>query len=322
MKKKLIFIVNPISGIGKQHKIESVVESTLDHEKFDYEIRYTEHIHHGTKIAREVAEQHGCDAIIAVGGDGSVNDIVNGLHGYDLTMGIIPCGSGNGLARDLKIPLQPVQAVRMINHYYVSPIDTVQLNDLVFVSIAGVGFDALVARKMKLARKRGLPAYVNIVLNDYPLSKEETFHLVVDGKEIERKAWFISFANSNQFGYNTAIAPLARLDDGLLDVCIVDKIPLAHLPLTAPLVYLNKFDISQHVEIIKAKEVTVLDNVHRWANVDGEGMKVGTELHFLVHHNAQNLIQPDPSAKPDLIANIENRLQDLEKKIEDSRYFR
>lgn len=320
MKKRLLFIVNPISGIGKQRKIEKIVDNHLDKELFDYEIHYTQHAHHGTEIAREAAEKNSCDAIIAVGGDGSVNDVVNGLHGHDITMGIIPCGSGNGLARDMKIPLQPSQAVRMINQYNVSPIDTVQLNDLIFASIAGVGFDAMVARKMKLAKKRGLTAYANIVLNDYPMSKDTVFHLVIDGKEYERKAWFISFANSNQFGYNTAIAPLAHLDDGLLDICIVNKIPLAHLPLTAPLVYLNHFDLSQHVEIIKAKEVTVLDNNYQWVNVDGEGLRVGKELHFIVHHKALNIIWP--SSRTPLLDNIENKIEDIEKKIEDSRYFR
>ncbi len=320
MKKKLIFIINPISGIGRQKKIEEVVAKHLDHNLFDYEIRYTQRIHHGTEIAREAAEKRECDAIIAVGGDGSVNDVANGLHGHDMTMGIIPCGSGNGLARDLKIPLQLSQAVRIINQYNVSPIDTIQLNDHIYVSIAGVGFDALVARKMKQAKKRGLTAYANIVLNDYPLSKESLFHLNIDGKTWERKAWFISFANSSQFGYNTAIAPLADLSDGLIDICIVKKIPLAHLPLTAPLVYLNHFDLSQHVEIVKAKEVTVLDNEYGWVNVDGEGMRMENTLHFQVHHNALNIIKP--VVRHNLIENIENKIGDLEKLIEDSRYFK
>ncbi|MDY5969336.1 MAG: diacylglycerol kinase family lipid kinase [Bacteroidales bacterium] len=318
--KHLVFIVNPISGIGRQRKIEKVLASTLDKSLFSYEIRYTEHMHHGTEIAREEAQKGTCDAVVAVGGDGSVNDIAAGLQGYDMTMGIIPCGSGNGLARDLKIPLNPTQAVKMINNFYTQPIDTVMLNDILFVSIAGIGFDALVARKMKLAKKRGLSAYVNIVLNDYPLSKESTFRLVIDGQEIERTAWIVSFANSNQFGYNTAIAPLAQLDDGLLDICVVNKIPLAHLPLTAPLVYLNKFDMSQHVEIFKAKEVTVLNNDYRWVNVDGEGLRIGDKLHFKVLPKSLNLITPGP--KTSLFENIESRIEDLERRIDDSRYFR
>jgi YegS/Rv2252/BmrU family lipid kinase len=280
MKKSLLFIVNPISGIGKQKKIEELLKSTIDHSLIDYTIRYTECIHHGKVIAREAVGQGCFDAIVAVGGDGSVNDVVSGMVGSNMTLGIIPCGSGNGLARNLKIPLTPTHAIEAINHYKVAEIDTIFLNDRVVTSIAGIGFDARVARRMKQTKVRGLQAYAKIILTDYPTYKEHTYKLNIDGNEIERKAWFISFANSNQFGYNTAIAPLAKLDDGLIDVCIVDRIPLLHLPLTAPLLYLNHFELSQHVEYFKAHEVTVYNNKERWVNLDGEGERIGEELHF------------------------------------------
>ena len=280
MKKNLLFIVNPISGIGKQKKIEELLKETIDHTLIDYTVRYTERIHHGKELAIEAVGQGCFDAIVAVGGDGSVNDVVSGMVGSNLTLGIIPCGSGNGLARNLKIPLTPTHAIEALNHYKVAEIDTIFLNDRVVTSIAGIGFDARVARRMKQTKVRGLQAYAKIILTDYPTYKEHTYKLNIDGNEIERKAWFISFANSNQFGYNTAIAPLAKLDDGLIDVCIVDRIPLLHLPLTAPLLYLNHFELSQHVEYFKAHEVTVYNNKERWVNLDGEGERVGEELHF------------------------------------------
>ena len=280
MKRKLVFIVNPISGIGKQKKIEELLDKHIDKSLIDYTVRYTERIHHGKELAREAVEQGCFDAIVAVGGDGSVNDVVSGIAGSNMTLGIIPCGSGNGLARNLKIPLTPANAIETLNHFKVEEIDTIYLNDRVVASIAGIGFDARVARRMKLAKVRGLQAYAKIVLSDYPTYKEHTFRLNIDGKEIERKAWFISFANSNQFGYNTAIAPLAKLDDGLIDVCIVDRIPLLHLPLSAPLLYLNHFELSQHVEYFKANEVIVYNNDEKWVNIDGEGERVGKELHF------------------------------------------
>ena len=280
MKRNLLFIVNPISGIGRQKKIETLIEQTIDRGLFDYTVRYTERIHHGTDLAKEAVEQGCFDAIVAVGGDGSVNDVVSGLVGSNLALGIIPCGSGNGLARNLKIPLTPTHAIEAINHYKIAEIDTIYLNDRVVASIAGIGFDARVARRMKQTKVRGLQAYAKIILTDYPTYKEHTYRLNIDGNEIERKAWFISFANSNQFGYNTAIAPLAQLDDGLIDVCIVDRIPLLHLPMTAPLLYLNHFELSQHVEYFKAHEVTVYNNEEKWVNIDGEGERIGKELHF------------------------------------------
>ena len=102
-KQHLLFVVNPVSGIGRQKKIEEVVQENLDLDRFTYDVRYTERIHHGTDITREALAQQTYDAVVAVGGDGSVNDVVTGLQGSSLPMGIIPCGSGNGLARNLKI---------------------------------------------------------------------------------------------------------------------------------------------------------------------------------------------------------------------------
>ena len=302
--KHLLFIVNPVSGIGKQKRIEQLIEANLDHSLFDYEVAYTEHAHHGKEIASQAIKQSSNQAIpaaiIAVGGDGSVNDVVSGLLATDaikqsssqaIPLGIIPCGSGNGLARNLGIPLNPAHAIQMLNRFNVTEIDTIQLSTQTFkhssnqaikhiASIAGIGFDARVARRMKQAKVRGLQAYAKIIAEDYFTYKEHTYRLVIDGREMERKAWFISLANSNQFGYNTAIAPLAKLDDGLIDVCIVDRIPFHHLALTAPLLYLNHFELSQHVEMFKAHEVTVYNNEERWVNIDGEGEDIGDHLHF------------------------------------------
>lgn len=291
-RRNILVIVNPISGIGKQRKIEELLEKHIDKEVLSYSVSYTEHAHHGTQMAEEAVREGTYDAIVAVGGDGSVNDVVSGMVGSTLPLGIIPCGSGNGLARNLGIPMNAAQAIEKLNHFKIGEIDTIRLNERVVASIAGIGFDARVARRMKLAKVRGFQAYAKIILSDYPTYKEQDYRLRIDGREIERRAWFISFANSNQFGFNTAIAPLARLDDGLIDVCIVDKIPLIHLPLTAPLVYLNHFELSQHVEIFKAHEVEVLNNEEQWVNVDGEGERLGSHLHFVNNRKSLRVILP------------------------------
>lgn len=292
MRRNLLFIVNPVSGIGKQQNIEDVLKKGIDSTYIDYNIEYTRHIHHGRELASEAVTKGCYDAIIAVGGDGSVNDVATGMVGSDIALGIIPCGSGNGLARNLKIPLTPIHAVEVLNHYKVAEIDTIQLNDRIVTSIAGIGFDARVARRMHQAKARGLQAYARIIVTDYPTYKEHTFRLNIDGNEIERKAWFISFANSNQFGYNTTIAPQAKLDDGLIDVCVVDRIPLMHLPLTAPLLYLNHFELSQHVEYFKAHEVTIYNNSEKWVNIDGEGERLGEVLHFQNNRKSLKVLVP------------------------------
>lgn len=297
--KKLLVIINPISGVGKQRTIETVLESHLNHNLFDYEIRYTEYAHHASKIAEEACMSKRYDAIIAVGGDGSVNDVVSGIRAAksDVALGIIPCGSGNGLARHLKLPLSPKKAIDVINNFYSEKIDTISINDKVCASIAGVGFDALVAHKFSTARTRGLQAYTEVIVSEYPFYKPATYLLNIDGKEIERKALFISFANSNQFGYNAVVAPSASLKDGLIDVCIVEQIPIIHMPIIAQLVYTKHFDLSQHVEIIKAKHVKVYNNEYEWVNFDGEAVKMGGELDISINSNSLKIICPDGKEK-------------------------
>lgn len=315
MKKRMLVIVNPISGVGRQKKIERILNENLNKDLFDYTVRYTEHIHHGTELAREGAMQ-GFDIITAVGGDGSVNDVISGMHGSDATLGIIPCGSGNGLARCMKIPLTPALAIRVLNQDNVGSIDTIILNDKHYIaSIAGVGFDAFIARLMKSAKLRGFSAYLNLILREYPSYESKDYTLVIDGKQIERKAWFTTFANSNQFGYNAAVAPQAKLDDGLIDISIVDKIPIGHVPITGPLVYANHFELSQHVEMFKAHEVHVSGNVDCWVNIDGEGENVGTELHFVNHQQSLKIMKRDMK-KPLISHNTADRLQAVKDQLQ------
>lgn len=283
MKKKTAIIVNPISGIGRQKKIEFLLKDNLNQDLFDYTVRYTEHIHHGTDLAREAVDQ-GFDCVVAVGGDGSVNDVAQGLKDSGVTMGIIPCGSGNGLARTLKIPLKPALAIRMLNQMNEIAIDSIVINDSwLCVNAAGVGFDAYIARLMHAAKTRGFAAYTNLILREYASYKCNNYRLTIDDRTIERSAWFIAVANGRQYGYNLAVAPKAQLCDGLIDISIIDKIPLDHIPITAPMAFMNLLDHSQHVEMFRGKEIIIEGNVHKWVNIDGEGENLGKELHFVNH---------------------------------------
>mgnify|MGYP002625722196 CR=1 FL=1 len=294
MKTKTLVVVNPISGIGRQKKIEQLLKQNLNHDLFDYEVRYTEHIHHGTAIAREAADR-GVDCVVACGGDGSVNDVVQGIKDSPVRLGIIPCGSGNGLARSLKIPLTPALAIRVLNQRYEQTIDTIEVNSRwVVANAAGCGFDAYIARMMQAAKTRGLPAYTNLVLREYDRYKNSDYHLTVDGHEYYRNAWFIAVANSRQFGYNLAVAPKAKLDDGLMDISIIDKVPIDHLPITAPLAFTNHLDLSQHVEMFRASDLVIEGNKDRWVNLDGEGENLGTTVHFAIRPHSLPLYSRDP----------------------------
>ena len=283
MKNKTLFIVNPASGTGRQKNIETVIKENLDHDLFDYSVRYTEHIHHGTELAREAADQ-GYDCVVAVGGDGSVNDVAQGLKDTGVHMGIIPCGSGNGLARTLKIPLRPALAVKALNKLQSQIIDSIVINDrYLSVNAAGVGFDAHIARLLKAAKKRGFQAYASLFFREYASYENSNYRLTIDGRTLYRKAWFIAIANGRQYGYNLSVAPKAQIADGLLDITIIDKVPIEHIAITAPMAFMNLLDHSQHAEMFRAKEVHLEGNLDKWVNIDGEGENIGKELHFVVH---------------------------------------
>jgi len=251
-KIKAVFIVNPFSGLGHQKKIVQLLEKHLDSEKFDHQVSFTERPHHGTDICKN-SVNNGADIIIAVGGDGSVNEIARPLAFTDIPLGIIPSGSGNGLARHLKIPTETIKAIKVLNNFSIKKIDTAEVNNRFFVSIAGVGFDAFVAKKFAEHKRRGFYTYAQIAIGEYFNYKPKTFTLRIDGKKVKRKALFISFANSDQFGYNTSISPHAKIDDGLIDICIMKKVPWWKTGFLAPLLFSKRIDKSKYLEIIRAE---------------------------------------------------------------------
>lgn len=302
MKQRLLFIINPVSGIGKQKTVEQVLETYLDKDKFEYDIAYTEYAHHATEIARQATTQ-GYNTVIAVGGDGSINDCVRGLVNSEVSLGIIPAGSGNGLARCLGIPLEVKKAIEVINNYNSLNIDTINLNDMIYASVAGIGFDALIAKEFTGNTTRGFQTYLKLILKDYLNYKPKKYRLRIDGKEIEKDALFISFMNSNQFGFNAIIAPKASLNDGLMDIVVVKKVPIIFAPLVVQMMFFHQFDKAMEVETFQAKEVEILDFQDGIINLDGEGIEYpNTELKFTVNSNNLNVIIPQESNKQPFIS--------------------
>lgn len=222
-KKRILFIVNPISGIHKKTNFPELVKKIIDHNKFETEVVFTEYSHHATEIAKDAVKKR-YDIVVACGGDGTVNEVSSCLIDTDVVLGIIPFGSGNGLARHLHFSLKPEKSLEVINSGSPTKIDTAMINGYPFVSIAGIGFDAYVARKYSYVLRRGFLSYLRIITKSFTSYRQKNYNLILNNEEkITTKALFISFANSNQFGYNATIAPKANLSDGFLDVCIVKK---------------------------------------------------------------------------------------------------
>jgi diacylglycerol kinase family enzyme len=181
-KKDILFIINPVSGARAKGGIEEKIEKHLDQSRYNFNIVHTGYHGHAT-ILSEQAVKDNVDVIVAVGGDGSINEIAKATHGTKTMIGIIPFGSGNGLAHHLKIPFRVPKALEIINQYKVKKIDTLKINNELCISIAGVGFDALVAKRFEKMKQRGFQAYFKIILQEYLNYKPIKYKVVIDGKE-------------------------------------------------------------------------------------------------------------------------------------------
>ncbi|MFH1296676.1 MAG: diacylglycerol kinase family protein [Bacteroidota bacterium] len=290
-KERVVFIVNPVSGSKRQKRIEEVVDKYLDKSRFSYKVLFTEEKGHASQIARQAVKE-GASIVVAVGGDGTVNEVGQGLVGKDTALSIIPTGSGNGLARHLRLPLDFRKAIGIINQGKRQKIDTATLNGALFLNMAGVGFDAHVARKFEQASVRGFFSYFYISTSSYRKYKPKKYKILINGRVVKRRALLISFANSSQFGNNATIAPMASLEDGLIDVCILRKLPFWKIILLSPLVFNRKFYQTSYLEIIKAREVIVKRKKGKYIHLDGDPMIERKTLTVKVHPLSLQVIIP------------------------------
>lgn len=289
-KRKICFIINPISGIGRQKTIEKLITDVLDTTIFGHTTVYTDAPKHATVLARQAANE-GFDIVVAVGGDGSVNEVAKGLIGTNAAMAILPAGSGNGLARHLGIPMDLKKAMQVLQQGTRKKMDTVQFNDEHFVNVAGVGFDAHIGWEFSKFGKRGFSSYLKVISRELKALRTQRFELTLDGTSIQRDAYLISFANGTQWGNNAYIAPLADVTDGVMDVVIIKKFSWLKGISTGYKLFRKKIHTAAAVEIIKAKEVTV-KQVKHIAHIDGEPLETGQVIVIKVNPLSLNVIVP------------------------------
>ncbi|MDR3679026.1 MAG: diacylglycerol kinase family protein [Flavipsychrobacter sp.] len=291
MKKHLVFIINPKSGVDRQKEIKDAVDAGLDQNTYSYEIIFTEYAKHGIVLAEKAAKD-GAYAVVAVGGDGSVNDIVTGLQGTDTALAIIPKGSGNGMARTMKIPLTVPEAIAVINKGKEERIDIAYANSQVFISNAGVAFDALISKKFAKSVRRGLAIYSWLVTRHMWTYKEWDWDITIDGKQITEKAFMVNVANGKQFGYNFKIAPMASYTDGWLDVIIIRKFPKILGGMLVVRAMAGTIAGSPFVKHYKAKEVIVTHPGLRLMQTDGDAHVCSNKIHFRIQQGAQKVLVP------------------------------
>lgn len=292
MKLKLRIIVNPVSGSGRRKKAVRLINKHLNRDKFDYEIVYTEHHRHAIELT-EMAIKDGCDAIVIAGGDGSINEVGKTCAGKNINMGIIPSGSGNGLARSLNIPLNLKKAIENLNNYNIRTIDTGLANKHPFMNMAGVGFDAAVADAFHKAKLRGLIKYFLLGLRTLRNYKMQTYSIVADGREFERKAYLISLANSSQYGNDAIVAPKALVDDGMLDAVVVNPFPFYQFFVLFFRLFRGTLNQSPHIKTFKFKEMTITQERDEVAHLDGDPFELGKVVDIKINPLSLNVIVPN-----------------------------
>lgn len=294
LKQNIYFIINPKSGRKHNIPVKKVIEATIDTNAFNIHFIETATLEELSKAIEKI-KTNTENIVIAVGGDGTINRVVNEIVNAELRFGIIPTGSGNGLARELNIPLKIKSAVETINQNNFIPIDLIQINDQYSINVSGIGFDAIIANKFNDNKNRGFINYVKITANEIKSIKSETYHLIIDGEPLTTKAYLISFANSRQWGNNAYIAPEAKIDDGLIDIVIMHPAPLIASSLIAAKLFAKKINHSNFIDTIKAREVIVNKAGSIQVHIDGEPHIFENSLNIKIHPKKINILVPQSS---------------------------
>ena len=298
--RKIIYLVNPVSGTTKKDAIEKLIDVKTKEESIDFEMLPTNSIGN-YDFLKDKIEQDRITDVVMVGGDGTVNSIVSSLHGVKVNFGIVPMGSGNGLAYCAGIPKNPVKALDLIFNGNATYVDGFKINDEFSCMLSGLGFDAQVAHDFANSASRGLFTYTQQSLFNFFKAHPYQFEILLNGFSFFTDAFLICIANSNQFGNNFKIAPRASLNDGLLDIVVVQKMNKAKLPFAILRQIRGNNELQKLVDDITNNNIlyfqtptlTIRNLKHAPFHVDGEPRKTENEFKIEIIKNCFRLIQPN-----------------------------
>ncbi len=323
-KKKIIFILNPISGTVSKAGIPGLIEERLDKEKFNCRIAETKYAGHATELAQQAARQ-GIDIVVAVGGDGTVNEVGRALVNTKTAMGILPCGSGNGLARHLNLPMNLKKCIDILNDCDIHTLDYGLINRHPFFCTCGMGFDAFISMKFAEAGKRGPITYMQKILEEGLSYQPETYE-IEDGEGTRRyKAFLVSAANASQYGNNAYIAPQASMSDGLLDIIIMEPFDLIEAPQVAIELFNKTLDKNLKIKTFRASHIHIHRKSEGIIHYDGDPVMADADVDISIVPKGINIIvnpkgtkdyrQPNilQTAFSELFYNIDLMRQDITK---------
>lgn len=288
MKKRIRFIINPISGVGQKNLLPELIKRHLDHSLFDYDITYTEFPKHAKEIAYQTSKEK-FDMVCAVGGDGSVHEVGTALIGSKTKLAIIPVGSGNGLARHLKIPLEIEAAIQTINVGRSITMDTGLVNDKPFLGVGGYGFDALIAKKFDEQSTRGFWTYVKLVIKEYFHFKPSVLSIETEDQKFEQEFILCTIANASEFGNGFCISPNSHISDGKFELCLLKPFPKTLTPFVIRQFFKRSIDQSPYMDIIPIRKARITSTEHL-AHYDGEPFEVRKELNIEVKPKSLQVI--------------------------------
>lgn len=293
MKKKIAFIMNPISGTTSKDRIPHLIETTLDQDLYEYKIVITERAGHASELAVS-ARDEGIDIVVAVGGDGTVNEVARSIVHSDTALGIIPCGSGNGLARHLMLPMNIKKAIQIINRCEIHNLDYGVINGYPFFCTCGMGFDAFVSMKFAEAGKRGPITYVENVLREGLKYKPETYEIEDENGKMRYKAFLISCANASQYGNNAYIAPQASMSDGLMDVIIMEPFDVLEAPQISIDMFNKTLDKNSKIKTFKCKKLRIHRKEAGVIHYDGDPVMTDKDIEIeLKEKGIRIIVNPD-----------------------------
>lgn len=288
-KKKIIFILNPISGTVSKAGIPGLIEERLDKEKFDCRIAETKYAGHATELAQQAARQ-GIDIVVAVGGDGTVNEVGRALVNTKTAMGILPCGSGNGLARHLNLPMNLKKCIDILNDCDIHTLDYGLINRHPFFCTCGMGFDAFISMKFAEAGKRGPITYMQKILEEGLSYQPETYEIEDEEGTRRYKAFLVSAANASQYGNNAYIAPQASMSDGLLDIIIMEPFDLIEAPQVAIELFNKTLDKNLKIKTFRASHIHIHRKSEGIIHYDGDPVMADADVDISIVPRGINII--------------------------------
>lgn len=289
--RNIAFIINPIAGTQNKRRIPKMVNKLLDLSRWMPDYVFTEYKGHATELARHYAEMD-FDAVVAVGGDGTVNEVAAGIRDTRTALGIIPIGSGNGFARHIGTPLRVPAAIEMLNHCEPISCDYGLANGKPFFVTCGTGFDATISEEFQRAGKRGIKTYIEQVFKLIFSYKPEQYTITGEGIDFSGEAFLVTCANCNQWGNAAVIAPKASIQDGLLDLVICTPFPLILAPGLAISLFTKTIDQGMHVSSLKTKKITLHRETEAPFHLDGDPVQMGADVTVTVVEDGLRVLAP------------------------------